>query len=87
MILELKPEQQRVLDRAAQSGMSPEDVLDQAFAVIGEQYRNDDWLLAEKEDIVARIEEGFAQSERGELVDAEHAVQILRERKANQRIA
>ena len=38
MILELKPEQQKVLDRAAQSGMSPEDVLDQAFAVIHEQY-------------------------------------------------
>lgn len=87
MILELKPEQQKVLDRAAQSGMSPEEVLDQAFAVIGEQYRNDDWMLAEKEDIVARIEEGFAQSERGELVDAEHAFQILRERKTNQRIA
>ena len=34
MILELKPAQQRVLDRAAQSGMSPEEVLDQAFAVI-----------------------------------------------------
>jgi hypothetical protein len=44
MILELKPEQQKVLDRAAQSGMTPEDVLDQAFAVIGEQYRNDDWM-------------------------------------------
>jgi predicted transcriptional regulator len=87
MILELKPEQQKVLDRAAQSGMTPEDVLDQAFAVIGEQYRNDDWMLAEKEDIAARIEEGFAQAERGELVDAEHAVQILRERETNQRIA
>jgi predicted transcriptional regulator len=44
-------------------------------------------MLAEKEDIAARIEEGFAQAERGELVDAEHAVQILRERKTNQRIA
>jgi len=63
VILELKPEHQQVLERAAQSGMSPEDVLDQAFAVIHEQYRNDDWLLADKKAIAAQIEEGFAQSE------------------------
>jgi predicted transcriptional regulator len=87
VILELKPEQQRVLDRAALSGMSPEDVLDQAFAVIHEQYRNDDWLLADKEAIAAQIEEGFAQSERGELVDAEQALQMLQDRRAKRRIA
>lgn len=87
MILELKPEQQKVLDRAAQSGMSPEEVLDQAFAVIHEQYRNDDWLLANKDEIGAQIEEGFAQAERGELVDGDRAAQILEERRAKRRIA
>jgi predicted transcriptional regulator len=86
MILELKPEQQRVLDRAAQSGMSPEEVLDQAFAVIREQYRNEDWLLADKEAVAAQIEEGFRQAERGELVDADEAIQILQELRANRRI-
>jgi predicted transcriptional regulator len=87
MILELKPEQQRLLDRAAQSGMSPEELLDQAFAVIDEQYRNDEWLLAEKGAIVAQIEEGVAQAERGELVDADEAVEILRKRREKRRIA
>jgi predicted transcriptional regulator len=87
MILELKPEQQRVLARAAESGMSPEELLDQAFAVIDEQYRNDEWLLAEKGAIVAQIEEGVAQAERGELVDAEEAVEILRKRREKWRIA
>jgi predicted transcriptional regulator len=87
MILELKPAQQRVLDRAAQSGMSPEEVLDQAFAVIYEQYRNEEWMLADREAIAAQIEEGFQQAERGELVDAEQAIQILRDRRANRRIA
>jgi hypothetical protein len=86
MILELKPEQQEVLQRAARSGMSPEDVLDQAFAVIREQYRNEDWLLANKDAVVAQIEEGFAQAERGELQNAERAIQILQERRANRRI-
>jgi predicted transcriptional regulator len=87
MILELKPAQQRVLDRAAQSGMSPEEILDQAFAVIYEQYRNEEWMLADREAIAAQIEEGFQQAERGELVDAEQAIQILRDRRANRRIA
>lgn len=87
MILEIKPEQQKVLDRAAKSGMSPEEVLDQAFAVIHEQYRNGDWMLADREAIAAQIEEGFAQAERGELVDAEQAAQILQDRRAKRRIA
>ena len=51
MILELKPAQQKLLDRASRSGMSPEEVLDQAFSVIQEQYRNDDWIQAGKEAI------------------------------------
>ena len=80
MILELKPEQQKVLDRAVQSGMSPEEVLDQAFAVIDQQYGSEDWMLADKEAIAAQIEVGFAQAERGELIDAEQAIQILQER-------
>jgi predicted transcriptional regulator len=87
VILELKPEQQKVLDRAARSGMSPEEVLDQAFAVIHEQYRNDDWMLVEREAISAQIGEGFAQAERGELVDAEQAIQMLQDRRAKRRIA
>jgi hypothetical protein len=87
MILELKPEQQKVLDRAAQSGMSPEEVLDQAFAVIREQYRNEDWLVADKKAIAAQIEEGFRQAEQGDLLDGDQAMQMLQERRSKRRIA
>jgi predicted transcriptional regulator len=87
VILELKPEQQKILDRAAKSGMSPEEVLDQAFAVIHEQYRNEDWMLAGREAIAAQIAEGFAQAERGELLDAHEAAGILRDRRAKRLIA
>jgi predicted transcriptional regulator len=87
MILELKPEQQKILDRATRSGMSPEEVLDQAFAVIHQQYGNEDWMLADKEAIAAKIETGFAQAERGELIDAEQAIEMLRERRAKRRTA
>jgi len=81
MILELKPEQQKVLERAARSGMTQEEVLDQAFAVIHEQYRNEGWMLADREAIAAQIVDGFEQAERGELVDAEQAIAILQDRK------
>jgi predicted transcriptional regulator len=87
LILELKPEQQKVLEQAVQSGMSPDEVLDQAFAVIGEQLQNEDWMLANKEAISAQIEEGFAQAERGELLDSEQAISILRDRRAKRQIA
>jgi len=87
MILEIKPEQQKVLDRAARSGMSPEEVLDQAFAIIHEQFRNEDWLLADRAAIAAHIEEGFAQAERGELLDADQAIKTLQDRRAKRRTA
>jgi hypothetical protein len=51
-----------------------------------ERYRNLDWLLANKVAIAAQIEEGFAQAERRELVDAERAIQILQDRRVNRRI-
>jgi hypothetical protein len=39
-------------------------------------------MLTEREAIAAHIAEGFAQAERGELIDAEEAARILRERRA-----
>lgn len=82
MMIELKPEQQKVLDRAARSGMSPDELLDQAFAVINEQHRAGDWMLAEREAVATHVAEGFAQAERGELLDADEATRILHERRA-----
>ena len=86
-MLELKPQQQELLARAARSGMSAEEVLDQAFAVIHEQYRNEEWMLADRETISAQIAEGFAQAERGELLDGEQGIQALRDRRAKRRVA
>ena len=39
-------------------------------------------MLTEYEAIAAHIAEGYAQAERGELIDPEEAVSILRERRA-----
>jgi predicted transcriptional regulator len=87
MIIEIKPEQKKILDRAAKSGMSPDEVLDQAFAVIQEQYRNGDWMLDEKDAVAAQIEEGYGQAIRGELLDADEAVRSLHARRAKRQIA
>ena len=87
MILELKPEQQEVLELAIQRGMTQEEVIDQAFAIIKWQHESGDWMLAEREAIAAHIAEGCAQAERGELIDADDVVRILQERRANRQIA
>jgi predicted transcriptional regulator len=87
VILELKPAQQKVLELAAQSGMSPEEVLEQAFAVIHEQYRNEEWMLAEREAVAAQIAEGFAQAEQGDLIEAEEARRMLARRRAKRATA
>jgi predicted transcriptional regulator len=51
------------------------------------QYEDKDWMLADKEAIAARIGEGFAQAERGELIDAEQAIEMLQKRRAKRRNA
>jgi predicted transcriptional regulator len=87
MIIELKPEHAKILERAVKSGMSQEEVLDQVFAVLDEQYRDQDWMLTQRDAIIAQIEEGFAQTERGELIDGDEAVRILQERRAARHVA
>ena len=84
MTIDLKPEQQRVIDLAVRSGayQNPGEVLDQAFEIIREQLDLEDWMLEQREEVAAHIAEGFAQSERGELTDGDAAVEILRQRRA-----
>jgi Arc/MetJ-type ribon-helix-helix transcriptional regulator len=84
MTIELKPEHQRMIDQAIQSGAyrEPGEVLDQAFEIIREQLRWEDWLVEQREAVAARIAKGFAQAERGELMDGDTAVEMLRQRRA-----
>jgi len=84
MTFDLNPEQQRVLDLAVRSGayQNPSEVLDRAFEIIREQLDLEDWMLGQREEVTAHIAAGFAQAERGELVDGDAAVEILRRRRA-----
>jgi Arc/MetJ-type ribon-helix-helix transcriptional regulator len=82
--IDLKPEQQRVIDLAVRSGAyrNPGEVLDRAFEIIREQLDLEDWMLERREAVAAHIETGFAQAERGELIDGDAAVEMLRQRRA-----
>lgn len=87
MQFKLKPGQEELMERAARFGMNPEEVLDQAFAIIQEQQEELDWMLEERDAIAAHIAEGVAQAGRGELIDPEEAVRILQERRKQRQIA
>jgi len=82
--IDLTPEQQRVLDLAVRSGayQNPDEVIDQAFAIIREQLDLEDWMLGQREAIATHIAAGFAQAERGELIDGDEALAVLRRRRA-----
>jgi Arc/MetJ-type ribon-helix-helix transcriptional regulator len=84
MAIDLKPEQQRVIDLAVGSGayQSPDEVIDQAFAIIREQLGLEDWMLEQREAVAAHIAKGFAQAERGELIDGDTVLEVLRQRHA-----
>jgi antitoxin ParD1/3/4 len=84
MTIDLKPEQQRVIDLAVQSGayQNAGEVLDQAFEIIREQLNLEDWMLSQREEVAAHIATGFAQAERGELIDEDDTLEILRKRRA-----
>lgn len=73
-----------VLDLAVRSGayQNPDEVIDQAFAIIREQLDLEDWMLGQREAIATHIGAGFAQAERGELIDGDEALAVLRQRRA-----
>lgn len=84
MTIELKPEQQQMIDLAIRSGVYHDsgEVLDQAFEIIRAQLHSEDWLAEQRAVVAAQIATGFAQAERGELMDGEAAVEMLRQRRA-----
>jgi len=46
-----------------------------------EQHAALDWMLEQRDVIAAHIEEGFAQAERGELIDGDDMIAMLRRRR------
>ena len=42
----------------------------------------EDWMLEQGEAVAAQIAEGFAQAERGELIDGDTVLEVFRQRRA-----
>jgi len=84
MTIDLKPEQQRVIDLAVRSGayQSPDEVIDQAFEIIRDQLDLEKWMTENRRAVAEQIEKGYAQAERGELIDGDEALVMLRKRRA-----
>ena len=85
MTIDLKPEQQRVIDLAVRSGayQNAGEVLEQALEIIREQLNLEDWMLSQREEVAAHIATGFGQAERGELMDEDDTLEMLRKRRAS----
>ena len=65
MTIQLKPEQEHLVAEALRSGAyhTPDDVIDRALAVLHEQ---DEWLVAHRQAIDAKIRTGMEELDRGE---------------------
>lgn len=63
--IQLKPEQEHRIADALRSGAyaSTDDVIDRALEMLHQQ---DEWLLAQRHSIDAKIQRGIAELERGE---------------------
>ena len=79
MTIRLSPELEALIaeDVARGSYRSADEFVAHAVQLLHEQ---EQWLADNRQDISAKIEQGFAQAERGELVDGDEAFQQLRRR-------
>jgi predicted transcriptional regulator len=70
MTVNLNPEQQRRIQDLIDSGLhvDAQNAVDRALELLFARY--DDFVKS-RGDIVAMIEEGFAEAERGELIDGD----------------
>jgi antitoxin ParD1/3/4 len=79
MTIYLKPELEALIQEDVERGpyQSVDEFVAQAVQMLHE---HEQWLADNRADIAAKIEHGFGQAERGELVDGEEAFLQLRQR-------
>ena len=78
MTLELKPEIEALILRRLQSGAfsSAEEVIERALEFLSAE---EDWLVANRDQVAAQIQEGWDEAQRGELTDAEDVRSEMRQ--------
>jgi Arc/MetJ-type ribon-helix-helix transcriptional regulator len=81
MTITLRPEHEKVVTQAIQSGayQSPEEVIERALEVLRSE---DTWLLDHKDETAEKIDHAFGQFERGEFLSAAESRADMEKRKA-----
>ena len=79
MTIHLKPELEALIREDVERGpyQSADEYVAQAVQML---HAREQWLVDNRADIAAKIEQGYAQAECGELVDGEEAFRQLRQR-------
>jgi putative addiction module CopG family antidote len=80
MTIRLKPELEALIQKDVERGpyQSADEFVEQAVQMLHEQ---EQWLADNRADIAAKIEEGYASADRGDLLDAEQVRARVNERK------
>ena len=80
MTITLRPEHERVIAQAIESGayQNPDEVIGRALEALRDQ---EEWLDEQKVDVAEKIERAFAQFERGEFFPAEKSRADMENRK------
>ena len=68
MTIELNPEMEALIQKRLKTGAfaSPEEVIERALEFLNAE---EDWLAENQDEIAAKIQEGWDQAQRGELLD------------------
>ena len=84
MTIHLKPEMEALIQKDVERGpyQSADEFVAHAVQMLHER---EQWLTDNRTGIAAKIEHGFDQAERGELVDGDEAFQQLRQRHEERR--
>ena len=84
MTVHLKPELEAIIHADVDRGpyQSADEFVERAIQMLHEQ---EDWLARNRAEIADQIEHGFAQAERGELMDGDEVFSLLRERRSARR--
>ena len=80
MTIRLKPELEALIQKDVERGpyQSADEFVEQAVQMLHEQ---EQWLADNRADIAAKIEEGYASAERGDLLDPEQVRAQIDQRK------
>jgi antitoxin ParD1/3/4 len=80
MTIHLKPELEQLIQKDVQRGpyQSVDEFVECAVQMLHEQ---EEWLSANRAEISAKIEEGYAAAQRGDLIDAEQVREQMAEKK------